>query len=183
MPGNYGPPRPPQPQSDYSNIRTPGYLNGHAAKIIHDLKKVARLYNGRLVRIYDNGSGDRCATCTDDITGEIVLTNCPVCNGTGKSSRNYIGEYWNLIDFGPKYGAPTEFGNTENPGGARDSITVLGAPLLFDQYLIVIVDTKEVFKIIDVEPQIVAMQGVVITQIASCAKMSEGSAEYSVVNW
>ena len=183
MPGNYGPPRPFPTQSDYTNIRTPSYMRGHANKIIYDLKKVARMYNGRLVRIYDNGTGERCTTCTDDITGEIVLANCPVCHGTGTSPRNYIGEFWNLIDFGPKYDAATEFGNTENPGGAKDSITVLGAPLLRDQWIIVIVDTKEVFKIIDVHPQLVAMQGIVVTQIASCSKISEGSPEYSVVTW
>lgn len=179
----YGPPRPEPLEQDYTNFRTPTYLRGHANKIIHDLKKVARLYNGRLVRIFNNGTYEPCLTCTDTITGTIVLKNCPVCGGTGTTPRQFVGEYWNLVDLAPKYRVPTEFGNTENPGGIKDTFTVLGAPLLRDQWLIVTVDTKEVFEINDVMPQIVAMQGIVVTQVASCSRMPKGSVEYNVITW
>ena len=179
----FGPPRPEPTFQDYTNFRTPIYLRGHAKKIIHDLKKVARLYNGRLVRIYTGGGTTPCETCVDSITGSIVLKDCPTCNGTGTTPRTYVGEFWTLVDFAPKYRVPTEFGNTENPGNLKDTFTVLDAPLLKDQWLIVTVDTKEVYEINDVMPQIVAMQGTVVTQLASCARMPVGSVEHKVVTW
>lgn len=183
MAGEYGPPRPDFSYQDYSNFRKPSYLQGHAKKILYDLIKVARLYNGRLVRIFDYGTKEPCTTCVDTITGAVVLKDCPVCGGTGTTPRNYIGEFWAFADFGPKYTLGTEMGNTENPGGLKDSFVVLGAPLLKDQWLLVTVDTKEVFEIYDVLPQIVAMQGFVVTQVAACARMPVGSVENKVVDW
>lgn len=179
----YGPPRSEPTEQDYTNFRTPKYLKGHAHKIIHDLKRVARLYNGRLVRIFDNGGTSKCTTCTDTITGNIVLKNCPTCGGTGRGKRTLVGEYWVLFDVGPKYKIPTEFGNSENPGGVKETFTVVDAPLLRDEWLIVTVDTREVYKIFDVTPHIVAMQGVVVTQLAACARIPKGSAEHGVITW
>ncbi len=183
MPGNYGPKRTGDVTLPYTSFPTKPYVLGHANKIAHDLEKIARLYSGHKIRIFDAGSGERCQKCTDDITGEIVIANCPVCKGTGVSPRRYVGSYWSFIDFNPEYKIATEFGNTENPGSNRETFVVINAPLLHDQWLIVTDATKKVHKIIDVMPQIVALQGRVITQIAVCSKISFGEPEYSVVNW
>lgn len=180
----YGPPRPHDiEEGPYTDLRTPRYLRGHANKILYDLKKVFRMYNARLIRIYDNGTGDRCTTCTDSLTGAKVLKDCPDCQGTGRSKRALVGEFWSLIDFGPKNSIASGSGNMESIPGSRDVFTVIDAPLLMDQWIIVVKDMREVFKIIDVEPQIVAMQGIVITQLASCGKLPAGDVEYKVIDW
>ena len=110
-----------------------------------------------------------------------MLHNCPQCFGTGTAPRTLIGDYWSYIDFNPNFRLSGEYGSSENPGGTRDMIVIVGAPLLRDQWLVIHVDTKEVFKIVDVQPQIVAMQGIVVTQLASVTKLPIGSVEYKLV--
>ena len=44
----FGPPRP-KVTTDYTLFSTPDYLTGYARKILRDLVKVARMYNGRTV--------------------------------------------------------------------------------------------------------------------------------------
>ena len=179
----YGPITPQVPHQEYSNFSTKEYLTGHAGKITHDLNKIARLYNGRRLRVYTHGNDEKCTYCVDNITGSIVLSNCPICKGTGSVSRELLGEYWGFVDFGPWVKAPTEFGNTINQGGQRDTFTLICQTRLQDQYLIVPVETKEVFKVINTEPLLVAMQGTIVTQVVHCSKMAYGSPEYSVVDW
>ena len=47
----FGPPRP-KVTTDYTSFSTPDYLTGYARKILRDLVKVARMYNGRLLKLY-----------------------------------------------------------------------------------------------------------------------------------
>ena len=180
----YGPVRPYE-DHDYSNFRTPLYLKGYAKKITLDLMRTAKMYNGRRVRIYSpNKQGERCPICTNLITGERMLSNCKVCRGTGyKDAWSYVGRFWSLVDFGPRYDMSSEYGNVENMQGDKDAITVIGAPELHDQDLIIIEETKDIFKIYNVEPHIVAMQGTIITQICQAAPLAYGQPEYDLITW
>lgn len=179
----YGPARP-EPTCGYQHFTTPRALTGYASKILKDLVKVARLYNGREARLYNVNKGERCTKCTNMATGERMLTNCPVCHGTGYTRAwDCLGDYWTLIDFGPHYNIATPQGNTENPNGGKDQIYIFGAPELGDQSLVIFLESREVFKVYDVHPHIVAMRGTVIVQIASCTRVTPGSEEYDLIDW
>jgi hypothetical protein len=179
----YGPERP-EKQEDYTAFRVERYIQGHANKIIHDLEKSARMYNGKLVRIFRPTASTRCPQCTDSITGARVLSNCSVCNGTGmQEGYSQLCEKWALIDVIPKYNLTTGLGNSDSPGGSKTPIVLIDTPILKDRDLIVTYYSKDVYKIVDVEPGIVAFQGIVITQVSQCNLISPGSKEYSVITW
>ena len=151
---------------NYGHHTNYNYLKGYSKKILKDLIKTARMYNGQHASIYKVAGGERCTKCTNLVTGERLLTNCPVCHGTGfLKNWEYLGDFWTLVDFGPGYRIATPLGNTENPNG-----------IIFEE-------TQEVFKIYDVEPHIVAMRGDVIAQIASAAAVTYGSEEYKLTKW
>lgn len=185
-PLQYGPSRP-EEISDiggYEKFKNKNYLKGYPQKILKDLTKVARMYSGLEVRIFAVNRKERCPVCTNITTGERLITNCKVCHGTGyKDSWDCLGDFWTFSDFGPAFKMASQYGNTENPNGTKVSIIVLGAPILKDQTLIIFKENKEVYKIYDVEPHIVALHGDVITQIAQCTRITPGSEEYKLVDW
>lgn len=182
-PLRYGPERP-NPGPGYAAFHTPVYVRGYSRKILHDLTKVARLYAGREIRLFRPGGGERCARCTNAITGEVLDSRCPECNGTGRvASWARLGDFWSLVDFGPTFRLAADSGNASNPGGVKDQFVVLGAPLLRDQDLLAVLQTREIFKIWDAEPHIVALAGDVISQIAACSRLDAGSAEYRLADW
>ena len=169
---------------NYSHHTNYKYLTGYSNKILKDLIKLARMYNGQLAEIYKVSGGERCPACTNSVTGERLVTNCKVCHGTGYLKNwTYLGDFWTLVDFGPGYRIASPVGNTENPNGTKEQITILGAPILEDQALIIFKETQEVYKIYDVEPHIVAMRGDVIAQIATAAAVTYGSEEYKLTKW
>lgn len=180
----YGPERPFE-DHDYANFRKPQYLRGFSKKIKHDLTRVARLYNGHRVRIFSpHKQGERCPECTNLITGERLVSNCPVCQGTGfKNGWLPLGRFWCFVDFGPRYDMATEYGNMDTQPGGKDAITVVGAPELHDQDLIIFEETRDVYKIYNVEPHIVAMLGDIVTQICQASPISYGQAEYKLIDW
>lgn len=179
----YGPSRP-APDCGYQHFTTPNALTGYSGKILKDLTKVARLYNGREVKLYRLVKGERCSRCTNLATGERLLTNCPDCKGTGYvEAWEYVNDFWTLIDFGPRYEMATRGGNTENPNGIKEQIIIFGAPLIKDQSLIIFIESREVYKLYDVEPHIIAMRGDVIAQIASCSRLTPGCEEYKLIDW
>lgn len=179
----YGPSRD-DPTCGYSLFSTPKALTGYSGKILKDLTKWARLYSGREVRIFAVTQGERCPRCTNTITGERLLSNCPQCNGTGYVDKwERIGDFWTFIDFGPRYQMATQFGNTENPNGVKEQIIILGAPLLKDQSIVIFKESREVYKIYDILPHIVAMRGDVVAQIASTTRLTPGVPEYGLIDW
>jgi len=194
----YGPSRPEKPQ-DYSDFRTAPYATGPARKILHDLEKLARLYNGKKVKIFRVLSGERCEVCTDSISGAVVVLNCYECNGTGVTTgytlysreepslihghTDTVDEFWAHIDVIPVFNVTSQLGNADTQGGAKTPIMLIGMPLLQDGDLVVTVNTKDVYKIVNIEPQIIAVQGTVIAQQAQCNLISRGSPEYKVIEW
>ena len=181
---HHGPARPLKPET-HSDFRTRDYLKGPARKILRDLIKVARQYDGKLVKIFQTGrSGEtRCPDCTDKFTGASLYKNCPTCLGSGFTKQyDDVGEYWVRVDFSPKLNVTSELGNYDRQGH-RDAFYVLGAPLLRDQDLLIVPDVKEVYKVVDVEGQIVAMQGIIISQVVNCLLVSPGSIEYNLIDW
>ncbi len=180
----YGPKRPEKPE-DHTNFRVYPYLRGYAEKMLKDLNTVTRLYDGRHIKIFKWGrsTDERCPVCVDQVTGAVLVTNCSQCYGSGFNQKyTYGGDYWARVDFSPKLNVSSELGNYDR-AGHRDVFYVLGAPILKDQDLIIPVDVKEVYKVVDQEGQIVAMQGVVISQVVNCLLVSPGSAEYKLIDW
>ncbi|MCD8550144.1 MAG: hypothetical protein LRY74_07580, partial [Shewanella xiamenensis] len=138
----YGPQRP-EPDNAYTKHPTPYYHNRFAVKMRHDLEKYFRLCAGKqftlLRRVKDGG---RCTTCTDVITGQILLDNCPECGGSGYSlGYSVIGKYWSIPEIGPEERITGEFGNTESSGAARDTFVIVGAPLLRETDLVALTAT------------------------------------------
>ena len=106
---------------NYGHHTNYNYLKGYSKKILKDLIKTARMYNGQHASIYKVAGGERCTKCTNLVTGERLLTNCPVCHGTGfLRNWEYLGDFWTLVDFGPGYRIATPLGNTENPTAPRN---------------------------------------------------------------
>lgn len=183
MDPQYGPQRPgPLPEhTDHRIVLKPGR---HARKIRADLEKTARLYDGVQMRLFSvHGRKERCPDCTNMLTGAVMSSTCESCGGTGYTlGFEYIGDFWTKSYFNSRVVTATENGNTDNPG-IRDQIVVIGAPLIKDQDLLITIQTKEVFKVVDQEPQIVAAGGEIITQVASCSRLTPGSREYKLINW
>lgn len=169
---------------NYTDFRTPRYLTGPANKIIHDFEKVARLYNGKKVHVFrPSEDTERCPDCTDLITGEQIYKNCDKCGGSGYvEGYDKISEQWAYLDIAQEHRVATGVGTTDNPGGIRHQLVFIGEPLLKDQDLIVTEDTKIVYKLIEVAPQIVAMAGSVITQMGQVSKITPGQKEYDIVH-
>ena len=181
----YGPERPAdRSHVGYELFSNKKYLTGYSRKILRDLELMARMYNGHQVRVFVVDRSERCPKCTNLITGEKLLSSCPVCHGTGyKNNWKSVGDYWSYMDFGPDYNMATQYGNTESPNGTKESLIVLGAPVLTDQAIIIFKESREVYKLYDVEPHIVAMRGDVIAQIAQCTRLTPGAEEYRLITW
>lgn len=180
----YGPENPKGP-GDYRDFVTPPYLKGHANKIRLDLERIFRLYSGKLVKLFTLQSAtDRCPECTDSITGQVLLTNCPVCNGSGYVGKYLdVGDYWALADLGASIKLTGELGTSHNTRTGKDQFVLVGAPPLSDKDLLAFVDTKDMYKVVDSEPQIVALSGEIITQVVGLSYLTVGSNEYRYITW
>ena len=180
----YGPQGPDDEHHDYIHFPTHPHLIGYAEKIKADLINLASLYNGKEVVLYKLTGTERCPKCTNSITGEILVSNCQECHGTGKvDAWTRVGEFWAYIDFGPEYSMPQLLGNTKNPGADRETFVIIGAPMIKDQDFIVVKETREVHKIYNVEPALIAMGGTLVAQAATTSKIEDGSPEYRVIDW
>ncbi len=181
----YGPVRPEElGNRGYQGFTNKRYLEGYSRKILHDFVLVAKLYNGREVRLFAVDKSRRCSVCTNLATGEKLLSNCPVCHGTGYAdSWKSLGDFQAYVDFRPASNIATQYGNTENPNGFKETIVIWGAPLLQDQSLIIFKETREVYKIYDVLPQLIAVRGDVIAQVTQASRLSPGGPEYKLIDW
>lgn len=181
----FGPERPAELGNvGYQGFSQKRYLEGHAHKILYDLTRTARLYNGHHTRFFVVDNRERCPKCTNQATGERLLTKCSLCHGTGYVKNwKKIGDFWVLMDFGPAYQIATPYGNTENPSGTKTQMMVLGAPILPDQTIAVFKETKEAWKLYDTLPHLIAMRGEVLIQIAQVTRLTPGSEEYKVIDW
>lgn len=180
----YGP-KIPAFNNDVNQFGTFDYLKGYANKIQLDLIRVAKCYNGREVRIFTPKNTERCPHCTNLITGARILSDCPVCKGTGRvGGWDVVGDFYCYGDIGSKYNVATPNGNSTSEGAGRDQLILVGCPkLLKDQDLIIFKGNKDVYKIYDVEPFMVAMQGEIIAQICSAANLTPGSDECKLADW
>lgn len=180
----YGPGRPDE-DPNFDQFTTPSYLTGYAAKIRKDLKKMARMYNGRRIRIFQvHESNTRCPDCTDALTGQVVDSDCATCGGTGYSTgyERVPGDFFTYGKIPPVSTQETRQGNVERAAG-QVNFSVIDAPMLEQDDLIVAVDTKDVYKLVRMDPDITAMGGEVITQTANCSLLTRGRPEYRVIDW
>ncbi len=170
---------------EYTDFRTPTYLTGYAKKMVWELEKVARLYNGKKVHVFrPDDSEERCPECTDQITGEQVFSSCDTCDGSGKKmGYKKISVHWAYLDVAQEHRVATGIGTTDNPGGIRHQLVFVGEPLLKDEDLIITEDTKKVYKIIEIAPQLVAMAGSVVTQLGQISRITPGQIEYNLIDW
>lgn len=179
----YGPVNPPDRQN-YEDNRKRTYLEGYANKIKYDLGRLLGIYSGQRAVIFKLEPGDRCTNCTDEFTGEVLLSNCPVCLGTGfVTTYTPLGETWIGINIGPAQNVALETGATQNPGTKRDIISIVGMPQLHDRDIVILKDMKLVYKIEDTEPDIVGLAGHVIIQNVSATMLEPGNITYSLITW
>jgi hypothetical protein len=180
----YGPARP-EPKNALTRVQTHPYLRRYATKMRNDLIRRLRLYDGRTFRLFrSDATGGRCTTCTDAFTGQILLSNCPECMGTGNASAfSSLGDFQVWTDIDARVRESGEMGNFEAPRGGTDTFVVVGAPILKDDDLLILKDTREVYKIDDVEPKVMALGGEVILQMAPVFYVTPGSKEYELINW
>ena len=170
-------------EEDHTHFPTHSHLTGYAGKILRDLTHIAKLYDGKLMDLYRPGKiGDEyCPICTDTITGGRVYTNCETCSGTGYTLKySLVGSFWCRVDFSPKLKSVSELG-TYDRLGHRDTFMILGAPVVKDRWILHHPEINEIYKVLDLEGQIVAMQGVVISQVLNCLLLSPGSVEYKAI--
>lgn len=169
----------------FTSTRTHSYLTGHANKIASDLEKMFRLYTGTYVRLYNlDRSGERCPDCTDEFTSTVLDTNCPTCRGTG-FSLNYssLGDFWAWVTLPPYLNTTDELGNTDNQGAKKTAFVLVKAPLLKDDAIIITIDTKDVYRIVDDQVEITAVNGIVIMQTVPASKVTPGDRLYELINW
>ncbi|MCB5270517.1 MAG: hypothetical protein LHW56_01580 [Candidatus Cloacimonetes bacterium] len=180
----YGPPRP-KHNDRFNQHRTAYYLRGMAKKMQRDLSRVIRLYLGKEVRFYHlTEESPRCPTCTDALTGAVVLSNCPDCLGTGHiPGYQYHSDGWVLPEFGARVKAEGEFGNTETTPGGTDTFLVVGLPQLEMGDILIVRDTREIYRVENMEPQIAAVQGEIILQTVNMVFLTPGATEYALIDW
>lgn len=168
---------------DHDQYTTHSYLSGYAKKARLDLEKTARLYNGMAVKLFSiDESTDRCTHCTDSFTGDIVISNCSHCGGTGyEESYTLEATAFAVPQIAPKLKTSSEMGDIEV--AQQTTFILFDAPLLEDQDLLATVDTKRVYKIVDMEPQIAAIGGEVVAQMVVCRAIAKGAPEYGVITW
>ena len=179
----YGP-KGPEDTHQFTRFPTHPHIVGYAEKIKKDLIRSAALYNGKQIVLYQVTGTERCPKCTNTVTGEVLVSNCKECHGTGKvDAWSKTGEFWAYVDFDPDQNVTSEIGNTVNPGTDRETFIIIGAPLIHDQDFLVVKEKREVHKIYNVEPSIIAMGGIVVAQAATTSLIEDGSPEYSVIDW
>jgi hypothetical protein len=180
-----GPARPTTSATEFTQYTTPRQLVGSARKIRRDLEKWFRLYVGKEAKLFQiDRSGARCSTCTDTITGAVILSRCPECSGTGFTAKyTDSGIFYVMPYFSAEVRSTGELGNSETIQGGRDQVVIVGAPLLKDKDLLAFIETKRVYKVVDARPLIVALGGEVITQMAPLAALTPGATEYRIVDW
>lgn len=177
-------PIPAHDSPNFDALSTAYHLTGYAEKMRADIRRIVNLYNGVRIRVFSlDESGQKCPDCVDAFTGQVMYSNCTTCGGTGYVvGYSYVCDTNAMVQFSPKIKTETEMGSAEG-NGRRDTFILVDVPLLEDQDLLVTVDTRRVYKIVDREPDIVAVGGEIIYQMAACSPLSKGSPEYKVITW
>jgi len=182
---SYGPSRP-EPDNGFDKFQGRDYLSKYPKKMRRDFERWLRLFTGKHVKVFSlDTTSNRCPDCVNDFTGACTNSNCPTCNGTGYVNAYVeIADTYSLVNIGPAMDIATPFGNMENTRSGKDTAVFIGDIPIKDRDLVALVDTKDLYKIVDVEPQIVAMDNEVVTQIAEIAYLTPGSNEYKfVITW
>ena len=179
----YGPSNPPIKQ-DYSVNRKRSYIGGYVDKIRYDLARLLSIYIGLRAVIYTLDQGPRCTNCTDSMTGAKILSSCNVCMGTGYLNKyNKLLETWIGINIGPAQNIALETGATQNSGSKRDLISIVYAPQLHDRDIIILKDSKLIYKIEDIEPDIVGLAGNIVLQNVQASLLEPGHITYNLIDW
>lgn len=171
--------------NDLDQFGTADYLLGYAQKIRMDLLRVARSYNARRIRVFRPKSTERCPYCTNQITGEKMLTNCPYCQSTGHlGGWDVLGDCYAYGDIGCKYHVATSEGTSEASGNNRDQFILVGMDtLLQDEDWFSFYGNKDCYLIYDAEPFMVTMQGTVVAQVVNAAGLTPISMEFRQIDW
>ena len=182
----YGPVVKPN-EPGYSEVPDRKPLAGPAKKIIYDLQRLLNIYSGIKAKIYKlNSSGTtKCTVCRDIMTGASVLSNCSTCYGTGiVPGYIYLGEYSVGLNFLPRLNVATEFGNTITNGIKEDYFSVVGVQhQLRDRDLLILKHSREVYKVVEREPEIIGLGGFLIMQVISAPLLEKGNIAYKLINW
>ena len=80
---SHGPERPFE-NHEYVLFKTPKFLSKYSRKILMDLVRVAKGYSGRKIHLLAVSNSGRCPICINEATGAKMLSDCPMCHGTGR---------------------------------------------------------------------------------------------------
>lgn len=177
----YKPTRPISPL-DYTDLNTPSYLQKYASKIRYDLEKYQRLYTGKKGVLYTKDrTKQRCTECTDLITGASVLSDCPVCAGTGYIDAFVSqGDVYARIDYAPHSYIMNETGNAE----VCESTIYLSTNIIIDERdLLAVYGTMDIFQLIGQSTQVAALKGSPVMQVWSGSLITKDSSLYDLLNW
>lgn len=171
--------------NDLDQFGTFDYLRGYATKIQMDLIRVGRAYNARRIRVYRVKDTMRCPYCTNQVTGEKMLSGCPYCKGTGHvGGWDRLCECYAYGDIGNKWHVATTEGTSEAAGDNRDHFIVVGSPyLLADEDWFVFKGNKDCYKVYDMEPFVVTMRGTVVAQVVSASGLTPIAQEFLEADW
>lgn len=164
----------------YTTYKTHPYITKYAEAIRQDLGLYFELLVGKPASIWRiNKEGKRCDICTDPITGATLKTHCPECGGVG-----YLPPYIHVIDTNVilQYNAKQTLANyTGNMEVATDQLIILGNDLIDDRDIVYMLDTGDLYLIDSQQPDITALMGEVITQIATVSRLPAGDFRYPVI--
>lgn len=111
------------------------------------------------------------------------MSNCPQCDGTGyENGYIFMEECWAMAEIEALVKSSSELGNTEMTRSGKDSFLFTSERLLVDTDIALFVDTREIYKLVDVEPKMVAMNGTVVVQAALLNRIPPGAKEYQILS-
>lgn len=175
-----GNPKREQGNNPYTHYKTHPYIYKYAEAIRRDLSTYFELLVGKPISIWRiNKEGNRCTVCTDPVTGAVLRTNCPQCGGVG-----YTPPYIHVIDtsailqYNPKQTNANYTGNTEV---ATDQLVIIGDNIIDDRDIVYMYDTGDIYLVDTQQPDITALMGEVITQIAVVSRLPVGDNRYPLI--
>lgn len=164
----------------YTYYKTHPYVQRYANAIRQDLERYFQLLVGKPISIWRiNKEGKRCMVCTDPVTGAVLRSTCPNCGGLGYTPP-YIHSQDTLaiLQYNPKQTTSNYTGNAEV---ATDQLVILGNNLIDDRDIIYMYDTGDIYLVDTQQPDITALMGEVITQIAIVSRLPMEDNRYPVV--
>lgn len=150
----------------------------HVNQIQKNYARYTKMF-GVPIEVYkaNNSEQFRCSKCTERETQAVLSSSCPICFGTGYAPP-YVskGASYGLLQRNQSTTSTSPFGNTRE---VRDTMFISGD--VFELGLgdiIVIPPMGEAYEIVDNTPEIAAIQGTIVSQLAAVSRLPLGDSIY-----